>query len=146
MVGVFGVWPRQLEVDVRPRDGVPGEGHYHLHLISAGQHEFVRARVVALLGVQVANLDGELVGTLLQIEYYPRSPEQQMFTSKLTVTAALSCLVTLSTSVSRTQSNSRCRDATSSAVTAPIAQIRVPIPGTETNLMERRQKLKHREM
>ena len=73
MVGVFGVWPRQLEVDIRPRDGVPGEGHYHLHLVSAGQHKLVRARVVAILGVQVTNLDGELVGTLLQIKYHHRS-------------------------------------------------------------------------
>ena len=65
VVGVLGVGPRQLEVDICSGDGVSGEGDDDLDIVPAGQDELVRTRMITLLHVQISNSDWELVGTLL---------------------------------------------------------------------------------
>ena len=65
VVCVLGVGSRQLEVDVRPGDGIPSESDDYLDLLPAGKDELIRAGVVSLLCVKVTYFDGELVCTFL---------------------------------------------------------------------------------
>ena len=69
VIRILGVGTRKLEVDVSSRDGVTSQRDNHLHLVTRGQHELVRAGMIASFSVQISNPDWKLAGTLLIQDY-----------------------------------------------------------------------------
>ena len=69
VIRVIGVGTGKLEVDVSSRDGVTSQRDNHLHLVTRGQHELVRAGMISSFSVQISNPDWELAGTLLIQDY-----------------------------------------------------------------------------